>query len=367
MMGKTCGIARMTRFPRGLYQTDFCAEIPAEVESAIRAREDSEIDSRTFLLAKAVGRGVVRQFADSSPGRNISEAGLVLATTKADMDEFEHLLSNPGGKVSGRSNPGVLAHHLAGELGLTGPVMAVSNACASGSIAIIQSIRLIQRGDADIMVVAGVDVLTDFILSGFSCLAALSSGPCRPYGRSRDGLSLGEGAGALILARDLPGVTALATVRGWGVSNDANHITGPSPTGEGLKLALSRTLNMAEMQPHEIDFINGHGTGTVYNDEMEAQAFAAIFEDCLPPVASMKGYFGHTLGAAGVMETILCVMALREQTIPACLGFDSLGVSKPLSVPVEHLCGEDLTNVITVKCGFSGVNATLALSGPNGT
>jgi 3-oxoacyl-[acyl-carrier-protein] synthase-1 len=213
------------------------------------------------------------------------------------------------------------------------------------------------------MIVVGVDVLADFILSGFSSLKSLSRRPCRPYDKERDGLSLGEGAGAVILAVDKSNLPVLATIKGWAVTNDANHITGPSRTGEGLKVAMKKALNMAQMTPEQIDYINGHGTGTIYNDEMEAQAIGTVFEKSLPPVTSMKGYFGHTLGAAGTIETGLCLMAMRENTIPACLGFERLGVDKPINVPAEHL-KHNLTNVLTIKCGFGGVNAAVILGSP---
>jgi 3-oxoacyl-[acyl-carrier-protein] synthase-1 len=362
VMRKTCGIAPTKRFVRGLYQTDYCAEIPCETADVIRARKNCKVDSRFYLFAYAVTHQVINQLVDL--GVDKSKAGLILATTKANIDEFENIVSDPAAKVPGYSNPGVISRVLADELGLTGPVFVVSNACASSLVGIIQAIRLIQRGEAEVMIVVGVDVLSDFLLSGFSSLSSLSSKPCRPYDESRDGLSLGEGAAAIVLCRAECKVPALATVTGWGVSNDANHITGPSRTGEGLKLALSKTLKMAVLQPHQINYINGHGTGTVYNDEMESQALSVIFNKSHPPVSSMKGYFGHTLGAAGVIETVLCIKAIRERTIPASLGFERLGVSKHINVTSEHL-NMDLTNIITFKCGFGGVNAALAISFAN--
>lgn len=365
MMRKTCGIRPMTRFASDKYQTSVCAGITPQTESAIRARENCTVKSRAYLFAFAVARQAIKQIADGTSRINKGKTGLVLATTKADIDECEYMVSHPGSQVQGYSNPSILSLALAKELHLGGPVFAVSNACASGLVAIVQAARLLLRGDADIMIVVGVDLLADFILSGFSSLASLSRQPCRPYDVLREGLSLGEGAAAVILTCDTRDVSVLATVKGWGVSNDASHITGPSRTGEGLKLALSKTLNMAKMQPPEIDYVNGHGTGTIYNDEMESQALAVIFDNCLPPVTSMKGYFGHTLGAAGVIETVLCIMALHQRVVPGCLGFDSLGVSRKINVTGDHIYVGDLRNIITIKCGFGGVNAVLALSAAN--
>jgi len=362
MMKKTCGITPMRRLTQGLYQTSVSAEIPPDVEDMIRARENCKTNSRAYLFALAVGRQAIRQISDASSDVDMDKIGLILATTKADINEFETIVSGRQGPSPGFSNPGLMASALANELGLAGPVFAVSNACASGLVAIIQAARMIQQRDIDTVLVIGVDVLADFLLSGFSSLCALSPNPCRPYDKRRDGLSLGEGAAAVIVSRETPGLAALGTIRGWGVSNDANHITGPSPTGEGLKLALAKTLNTAKMQPNEIDYINGHGTGTLYNDEMESHAYSAVFGKLLPPVSSMKGYFGHTLGAAGVVETVLCLTAMRHNTIPCNLNFESLGVTRKINIADEHIPVDNLKNIITVKCGFGGVNAVLALS-----
>jgi 3-oxoacyl-[acyl-carrier-protein] synthase-1 len=363
MMSGTCGIRPMNRFDKQKYATGVCAEIPATVESAVRQREVYQGKSRAYLFASAVAKQAIRNI-DNGPSRiKEKKTGLVLATTKADINELEDIASGAVTNLSGYWNPWAMAQGLADQLSLKGPVMAVSNACASGLVAIIYAASLLQRGDADIMIVVGVDVLADFILSGFSSLKSLSRRPCRPYDKERDGLSLGEGAGAVILAVDKSNLPVLATIKGWAVTNDANHITGPSRTGEGLKVAMKKALNMAQMTPEQIDYINGHGTGTIYNDEMEAQAIGTVFEKSLPPVTSMKGYFGHTLGAAGTIETGLCLMAMRENTIPACLGFERLGVDKPINVPAEHL-KHNLTNVLTIKCGFGGVNAAVILGSP---
>ena len=165
--------------------------------------------------------------------------GLVLATTKGDLPEFERQVQNREGPAKGLYNPYLLALELARDLKLEGPVLAVSGACATGLLAMIHAVRLVQRGGAEAVVAVGVDVLSDFVLSGFSSVALLAPEPCRPYDEKRNGLSLGEGAGAVVL---VPGGTypqkELALVSGWGVANDARHITAPSPTANGLIQAL---------------------------------------------------------------------------------------------------------------------------------
>ncbi len=356
MMRKSCGIRPLTRFPRGKYATDFAAELPPEAEGM----------SGAYALAVGVGRRLLDGSAGAAARARTARTGLVLATTKAEIGEIERLALEPGADVTGRHNPYVLARDVAKELGLAGPVMAVSNACSSGLIAIVQAIRLLRRGAADMMVVIGVDVLADFILAGFSALNALSPRPCRPYDAGRDGLSLGEGAAALLLTlAPRQADVVLGVVAGWGIANDACHITAPSRTGDGLRAAVTRALAAANLSPGDIHYINGHGTATLYNDAMEAKALYGVFGDGdrMPPLSSLKGYLGHTLGAAGVIETVLCLMAMREKTVPACLGLERLGVERPLNVPREHLPLQRLTRVLSVKCGFGGINAALVLDG----
>jgi 3-oxoacyl-(acyl-carrier-protein) synthase len=359
MTAGSCGIRPLRRFPRDKYQTAVAAELSPETDAALAAESPAAAASRAWRLALGVGRRVLSQHA----GDCRRHTGLVLATTKADIEEFERRASGQGAPGPGRFLPHLMARDLAAELGLGGPALAVSNACASGLIATIQAARLLGRGSSEFMLVVGVDVLAGFLLAGFSSLAALSPQPCRPFDRARNGLSLGEGAGALLLTMQpgSPG-SRLASVRGWGVANDANHITGPSRTGEGLKLALSGALRGAGLRPGDVQCVNSHGTGTVYNDEMEAQALAAVFGGNQPPVFSMKGYFGHTLGAAGVIETALCLAALRDRTVPATMGFEHLGVSRPINVSARALRLNALGNLVTVKCGFGGVNAAVVLS-----
>lgn len=354
-----CGLRPMKRFPHGKYRTDVAGEIPDEVMAGLAPDGPGADETRAYALALGVGRRLVRALPADLPRQR---TGLVLATTKAEIDELHHkVLSRP---TSGRErfNPFVMARDLARDLGLAGPVLAASSACASGSIAIIQAARLLTRGEADRVLVIGVDVLADFILAGFSALAALSRGPCRPFDQSRDGLSLGEGAGALLLARAPDRGSPLAILRGWGMTGDACHITAPSRTGEGLRRALLGALAMAGLAPQDIHYINSHGTGTVYNDEMEAEALGAVFGEAGPPVSSMKGYFGHTLGAAGVIEAALCLKVLRERAVPASMGLTDLGVGRPINVTRVPLRPDPLDNLLTIKCGFGGVNAVLAIS-----
>ena len=179
----------------------------------------------------------------------------------------------------------------------------VSNACTSGVLAIITGARLIRAGLFDNVVINGTDILSEFVLSGFNSFKSLSTGPCRPFDKTRDGLSLGEGSGTIILtANPYLSNNSVHIVAGEGFStNDANHISGPSRTGEGLFLAINRLMKKTNVS---IDYISAHGTATPFNDEMESIAITRAGLQSVP-VNGFKGYWGHTLGAAGIIESIM--------------------------------------------------------------
>ncbi len=362
LLAGTCGIGLMQRFPTGKYHTDLAGELPADLFGSLKKSGEN--------LALQLGLEVIDQARSeaSNAGCDLTaqRTGLVLSTTKADIAPLEAAVSGncPAGKSGNVSLYG-LAGNLARQSAVTGPVLTVSNACASGVLAQIQAARLLTRGLADFMIVVGVDLLSDFILSGFSSLKALSPQTCRPFDKRRDGLSLGEGAGALILAREegMSEVLGAGSIKGWGASNDANHLTGPSRDGGGLTLAIERALTQSGLQPQEIDYINAHGTGTVYSDAMEAKAFFSVFgEGNSSPISSLKGYLGHTLGAAGIIETVLCSRAMEESTAPGTLGLEDVGVEEPLQIIKSNQTGHQMSNILKVNSGFGGVNAALVVS-----
>ena len=363
MMGYTTGIKPLQRFPHGTYQTDWAGEIPAEDLASYGCKSGDRDFSLAWSMAYQAGKRALEQAFAGTPAVSDLKLGLVLATTKGDLPEFERLVREGGEPRQGLFNPYVLARELSGKLHLRGPVLAVSGACATGLFAIIHGARLLRRGAAEAVLILGVDVLSDFVLRGFSCVSALDPQPCRPYDASRCGLSLGEGAGAMVLAPmgKLPG-REVAAIRGWGVANDARHITAPAKTANGLIQALRQTLAMAGLPEGEVHYINGHGTGTQYNDAMEAKAIARVFAASRPPVSSMKGYFGHTLGAAGVIEAVLTVMALQRRLAPASLGLKNPGTEDSINLVTQHLGVGNLKNALTIKSGFGGINAVLALS-----
>jgi 3-oxoacyl-[acyl-carrier-protein] synthase II len=228
---------------------------------------------------------------------------------------------------------------------------------------------MISAGRAECVLVAGCDAVTEFIYSGFSSLMALDAVPARPFDVARKGLSLGEAAAfSLIMSRgraEHEGREILCEIAGWGMGDDANHMTGPSRVSEGLIGAISKALASAGSSAGDIDFISAHGTGTSYNDEMEMRAFRALFKKSVP-VYSVKGAVGHTMGAAGLLETVVALEALKAATVPPTVNLvnpddDARGWVSPDPVPLKRAKRALVTN-----SGFSGVNTALILEHPGG-
>ena len=240
--------------------------------------------------------------------------------------------------------------------GFTTQPVIVSYACISGVLAIITGMRHLRSGQYENAVIAGADVITKFILSGFESFQALSPQICKPFDSLRDGLNLGEGAGTIILSTNKKYGQNIK-VKGGSVSNDANHISGPSRTGEELAYAIKKAMEDAVISAGDIDLISAHGTATVYNDEMEAAAFALSGLQAVP-LNSLKGYYGHTLGAAGLIESIVSTQSMKESLVLPTLGFEDMGVTKPLNICSELLPG-NFKNCLKTASGFGGCNAAV--------
>jgi len=214
------------------------------------------------------------------------------------------------------------------------------------------------------VLVCCADIVTEFIFSGFSALKALSSVPCRPFDRNRKGLSLGEGAAALVIMSPKEALKQnrkpLGKITGWGVANDATHITAPAQTGCGLVQAVARALRMSGKHADDISAICAHGTGTIYNDLMEMTAFRQAFGERIVPIYSIKGAIGHTLAAAGGIEVAVGLQALKAQVLPP-----TIGLTEPMAEAAGRVKNEPAAfagkYLLTTNSGFGGVNAALIL------
>jgi 3-oxoacyl-[acyl-carrier-protein] synthase I len=280
---------------------------------------------------------------------------LVLSTTKGNVDYLDD---------SKASHPHIhlytSAEFLQKKFGFRKSVV-VSNACISGVMAIAVATRFLRQEIYEHAVVVGADTLNHFVVSGFQSLAALSDEQCKPFDAERKGINLGEAGAALILSANpqILNSKPLVKILGSGFTNDANHISGPSRTGEELSIAIQRALDESNITEEQIDFISAHGTATAYNDEMESKAFSLAGMSNIP-LNSLKGYFGHTLGAAGVLETIIGVHSLIQNEIVPTMGFEKPGVSQKINV-AQHLQSKNLKTFLKTASGFGGCNAAMVL------
>src|SRR5580658_912272 len=327
------------------------------------SQADADSDDPAWQLADAAlreARELARETLAAIPAERI---GLVLSTTKANIEAMERLAEHRScSELARRHLRGdYLAFDLAAAHGARGPVQCVSVACVSGLVAMVQGVKLIQRGAADAVLVVGVDHLSAFVVAGFSAFKAIDPNGCRPFDQNRRGLSPGEAGAAVVLVRASNLAAPAVTIDGWGGSNDANHMTGPSRDGSGLALAMRCALDMAQLQPGEIDYVNAHGTGTNYNDAMEAAALRTVFGGKCPPVSGAKGMLGHTLGAAGVVETILCVLAMQERLLPGTPRLNVTAQDAPQDALKEPHSVARLDRVLKLNTGFGGVNGALIL------
>ncbi len=233
--------------------------------------------------------------------------------------------------------------------------LIISNACISGVLAIILGKRLLEGNEYDTIVVSGADILTHFVVSGFQSFKAVSNEVCKPYDAARDGISLGEACGTMVLTNKPQKQSIIVT--GGASSNDANHISGPSRTGDGLILSIEKTLKEANVQASQIDFISGHGTATLYNDEMEAQAITTTKLQGVP-MNSLKSYFGHTLGAAGIIESIVGIHSMKNNTLIGTYNFKELGVTLPVNI-IKNTQAATVNNCLKTAAGFGGCNAAV--------
>jgi len=286
---------------------------------------------------------------------------LIVSTTKGNIELLEQ--ENNVDIDKNRLHLWEIANIVQKYFHLANEPMVVSHACVSGLNAIILGTRLIKSGQYENVIIAGGDILTEFVISGFQSFKAISPNPCKPFDITREGITLGEGCGTIILTSNPTIIKYKEKIKvlGGASSNDANHISGPSRTGDGLFYAIDSTLKEAAIKnTNEIGFISAHGTATAYNDEMEAKALklAGLTEI---PVNSLKGFFGHTLGAAGIIESIISIHSLKNNTLIPTLGFENIGVTENIAM-ITQVKEEKLNTCLKTASGFGGSNAAVFYS-----
>jgi len=264
--------------------------------------------------------------------------------------------------------PNAAAGQIAMRRGLHGPGFSLASACSTGAHSIGEAARMIARGEADAMIAGGTEAaLVGLCIAAFRRMGALSRvGESRPFDTRRDGFVMGEGSAILVLEREeharARGAQIFARVSGYGASNDAFHITQPEENGRGAVEAMTAALRDADVDPADVGYVNAHGTSTPINDRVETLALRKVFSEEGPPVSSCKGAVGHTLGAAGAIEALACVEALRRGALPPTLGLEDIDPE----CEADHIAGApreapDLKVALSNSFAFGGQNATLVL------
>jgi 3-oxoacyl-[acyl-carrier-protein] synthase-1 len=287
--------------------------------------------------------------------------GLVSSTSVGGMDLTEHFFEefiedeNKGRLRDARMHDcAASTEAICRHCGINGYSTTISTACSSAANAVMMGAKLLRHNIVDYVVVGGADALSAFTLNGFKSLMILDEKPCRPFDVTRAGLNLGEGAGYLVLQREEEADSYYCRLAGYANRNDAHHQTASSVEGNGAFLAMSETLAMAGVAPHEIDYINAHGTGTGNNDASESAAFVRLFGKKVPAFSSTKGFTGHTLAAAGGVEAVLSVLAIKLGCRYPNLNFTTPIPEYGLTPICQYEDNIVVDSVLTNSFGFGG-------------
>ncbi|MDX2444085.1 MAG: beta-ketoacyl-[acyl-carrier-protein] synthase family protein [Bacteroidales bacterium] len=324
--------------------------------------------TRTALLGLIAAKEAMNDAGVSD--KDTLHTGIVSASTVGGMDRSElfykdFLNEAKHSKFIDTHPAGDHAEKIAKELGIRDYVATISTACSSSLNSIMVGNRLIHNGILDRVLVGGTDALSVFTLNGFNTLMILDKDLCRPFDESRSGLNLGEGAAFLVLERldeAIKGKKKIyARVSGYANANDAHHQTASSGDGTGPYLAMKNAIAKAKLEPSDIDYINVHGTGTENNDLTEGIALKRLFKDSIPPFSSTKAYTGHTLGAAGAIESVFSILALENQVLLPNLNFINRIPEIDIE-PVKEIKSVNIKHVLTNSFGFGGNDSSLIFS-----
>jgi 3-oxoacyl-(acyl-carrier-protein) synthase len=363
------GLDPLTLFALPRYSNHLVGQVRGNVDALAGDVRGSRSDKLAWIAAQEALRraGWVPGWGGLRPER----LGVALGCTVGGMLGTEQFLARLLREHQHRFGP-LRFHECASaadlgarHLGARGPCATFSTACSAGAMAMAAAAEWIEAGEADLVLAGGSDSLCRLTLSGFGSLLLLDPNGCRPFDARRTGISLGEGAGMLVLEAEetarARGARILARLSGWGATCDAFHATAPHPEGHGALAAMQGALQRAGLQAGEIDYVSAHGTGTPDNDAMEAKALKRLFGGPLPPVASVKRFFGHTLAASGAIQAVLCVEALQEQALPPNPGFETADPKLGLA-PVKEFRAQKLTHLLSNSFGFGGNNVALVFS-----
>lgn len=366
----TSGLREITTIPH-----DGLASVTGGEIVSLPAADGPDVDRTLVIGCAALGEALSSAGLASAGPYPRDRFGLAVGTSLGGARSGEafhrqwlaHGLDSADPKTLKQYPLHATADYLAARFGLFGPRAVHSNACAAGAVAIVNGVEYLRTGAADVVVAGGVDPLAYLSFGGFSSLGALADGACAPYTRS-DGLSLGEGAGFLVLERReaalARGATVVAELVGYGLSADAHHATAPDPRGRGALAAVGAALTMAGATVADIGYINGHGTGTPANDGGERRIIESLGPTTIP-MSSTKSLIGHTLGAAGAVEAVVTVLALRDQMLPPTAVPDGDETPPTFDIVPGKARAATFDLALSNSFAFGGNNATLAFARPN--
>jgi 3-oxoacyl-[acyl-carrier-protein] synthase II len=296
---------------------------------------------------------------------------MVIGTTSGGMSYGEHYYRSLQQAGDLRHAPTWIANYSAQKpivdaqtaFGISAPCKVIANACASGTNAIGHAFECVRSGRYQRVLAGGYDALAEMVFIGFDSLQASTPEKCRPFDRHRSGMVLGEGAAVLVLeslesARER-GASILAEITGYGISTDNFHITQPEPSGIGARQAMGRALQSARISATDVDYINAHGTATVFNDAAEGRAISGLFNGV--PVSSTKSMMGHSLGAAGAIEAVVCLLALQHQFLPANINFTIPDEDLDLNIVANDARVAVVSTAVSNSFGFGGTNASIIM------
>jgi len=294
--------------------------------------------------------------------------GIVMGSSTSSIDRTETAYSDlgPDGAIKSQyhqpqvHNPHAPSLFVAERTGITGPAMTINTACSSSAKVFATAARWMELGLIDAAVVGGVDTLCLSVLHGFHSLQLVSEKPCRPFDADRDGINLGEAAGFAILIKGDAATTGLPVLSGYGESSDAHHMSAPHPQGLGAKLAMEQALRLADLAPEKIGYINLHGTASQANDTVEGTLVGSMFP-ASTKCSSTKGWMGHTLGAAGITESLIALDTFETDVIPGNLNLTQLEEGLKLSISSDNQ-QQSVSHVMSNSFGFGGNNCSLVFS-----
>jgi len=376
------GVDRIRRFdPSGL-KTQFAAEVKDFDPTKFMSRREARRVDRFTQFAQAAASEAVADAGLDMESEDPAQVGVLVGSAVGGiislLEQAENMRQYGARRVSPFCIPALMVNAAAGQVaitfGLQGPNLAVATACATGSHAIGEAAAIVGRGDAQIMLAGGSEAgIVPVAIAGFNVMGALSTrnedpqGACRPFEADRGGFVIGEGSAMMVL-ESLEHAQARAAriygeVLGYGATSDAFHITAPAQGGKGAALAMEKALQRAAIPPESVDYINAHGTGTRLNDASETAAIKMVFGDHAYELAvsSTKSMTGHLLGAAGALEAMFCLLAMRDQTLPPTINYVTPDPALDLDY-VPNVARQSAVNVaLSNSFGFGGHNASLVM------